>query len=125
MKVSRRPIYRPDAELDCWVLMIPLRVDVGAHRICVPAGYCSDLASIPRPFWSFAGPPGSPRTDRAAWLHDYLYDSGPRLRITRKQADDLFLAVLRQDGAKRAWLLWAGLRIGGWWAWHKARRRDK
>lgn len=50
--------------------------------------------------------------NRAAVIHDYLYQYGS---LTRKQADDVFYRALRADGVARwrAWILWMGVRIGG------------
>lgn len=60
--------------------------------------------------------------DRAAALHDWLY----RARIMpRAPADAVFRRALRADGIARwrAALMWAGVRVGGGWAWRRARRR--
>lgn len=60
--------------------------------------------------------------DRAAALHDWLY----RARIMpRAHADAVFHRALRADGIARwrAALMWAGVRVGGGWAWRRARRR--
>lgn len=50
--------------------------------------------------------------NRAAVVHDYLYTNSI---LSRKQADDVFYRALRADGVAkwRAWLLWAGVRVGG------------
>jgi hypothetical protein len=86
----------------------------------VPKGFSSDLASVPR--WvpgivriAFRGPL---QTAHAAILHDALYASGS---TTRADADRLFWEALRAsgEGVVGAWLLWAGVRIGGWWAWRR------
>ena len=55
--------------------------------VTVPAGFVTDLASIPRPLWSafsFAGPWMGP-----AVIHDFLYTAA-NVRFTRKQADQIF-----------------------------------
>ncbi len=48
----------------------------------------------------------------AATVHDWLYTTGP---LTRKQADAVLYRGLRAEGIARwrAWLFWAGVRIGG------------
>jgi len=80
----------------------------------IPKGYVTDFASVPRSLWNILPPLG--RHNRAALLHDWLYDN----RIgERKKADDLFLNVMLQDGVKKhtAYIMYLGVRIGGlnWW----------
>lgn len=58
--------------------------------IVVPAGFVTDLASVPRVFWSLMPPDG--KYAKAAIIHDYLYDNGLR---TKKQADLIFLDAMR------------------------------
>lgn len=83
----------------------------------VPRGFCTDLASIPRPLWAVVGHPAGPYR-AAAVLHDWLY----AVQVTtRQRADDLFLesmAVLNVDRWRRM-TLWLGVRSGGWVAWRK------
>ncbi|EDR5075844.1 DUF1353 domain-containing protein [Salmonella enterica] len=52
----------------------------------VPAGFVTDLATIPRVFWSLMPPDG--KYAKAAIIHDYLYDNALR---TKKEADLIFL----------------------------------
>ena len=89
------------------------------------------------------------RTLKAARAHDELYDN-PLLfstvtaacrLITRKEADELFYDMIMLGGAQwikasrwssyRYWnwktrclIAYYGLRIGGWWAWYKHRKKD-
>jgi len=95
-----------------WVLLAPLvyESDVAGRIITVPAGFPTDLASVPRlPIvYSLCGNVAR----RAAVVHDYLYTSG---RAPRAVADAVFLeasAVIGVAGWRR-WLMWAGVRIGG------------
>lgn len=97
--------------------------------VVVPAGFETDLASVPRlPFaYLLFGGVGDP----AAVVHDYAYSG--RERITRAQADALFreaLAALDDMSVKgkgkvaktvsSAWFsvrrgaMWLGVRVGGW-----------
>ncbi|MGH8417347.1 MAG: DUF1353 domain-containing protein [Pseudomonas sp.] len=48
----------------------------------------------------------------AATVHDWLYTTG---EVTRKEADAVLYRALRAEGVARwrAWLFWAGVRIGG------------
>ncbi|EKZ3211521.1 DUF1353 domain-containing protein [Salmonella enterica] len=54
--------------------------------IAVPAGFVTDLASVPRIFWTLLPPDG--KYAKAAIIHDYLYDNALR---TKKEADLIFL----------------------------------
>ncbi len=108
----------------------------------VPAGFRTDLTSVPRPFrWLIdVGGDHAP----AAVLHDYLTRSDWRCRfcwrpltelsdddddpavhgheprvadlppVSRSDADGIFRRVLHELGvsAPRRWLMWAGVRIG-------------
>lgn len=81
----------------------------------VPAGYQTDFASIRTLhnaafFILFALVAGY--GNYAATLHDHLYEHGS---LTRKQADAVLYRALRAEGVARwrAWLFWAGVRIGG------------
>ncbi len=109
------------------------------HRITVPKGYKNDGASIPRLLWSFSNltPDGLIRA--AAEVHDWIYghkgvipfeshqyEMGDRflpVRKTwkRKEADDLFLHIMKQSGIgktdrKRAYI---AVRWFGWLSWRK------
>lgn len=54
----------------------------------------------------------------AAVIHDRLYASG---QLSRKAADRVFYNALRSSGVARwrAWLMWAGVRIGGHWRYKR------
>lgn len=54
----------------------------------VPTGFITDLATIPRIFWSLMPPDW--RYAKAAIIHDYLYDNALR---TKKETD-----LISQDG---------------------------
>lgn len=60
--------------------------DDNSDVIAVPAGFVTDLATIPRIFWSVLQPDG--KYAKAAIIHDYLYDNALR---TKKDADLIFL----------------------------------
>lgn len=63
---------------------IPLSVQI-------PTGFVTDLASIPRPFWSLV-PRDGPYAD-AAIVHDYLYW---QQKTTRDEADMAFLYAMEE-----------------------------
>lgn len=85
----------------------------------VPAGFVTDLASVPAVLWGVIASYG--RQTLPAVLHDLLYEaarSAPRAtraRRLRREADTLFRVTLRATGAGpvRQWLMWAGVRAFG------------
>lgn len=94
-----------------WRLLAPFSyLDPDNGLIKAPAGFETDFASVPRWPLTFAllGQYGH----AAAVLHDWLYSSG---LLSRADADRVFLNALRSSGIARwrAWLMYAGVRIGG------------
>lgn len=79
--------------------------DDNSDIISVPAGFITDLATIPRIFWSLMPPDG--KYAKAAIIHDYLYDNAFR---TKYEADRIFLdgmTVLGVPKWKRVIMYWA------------------
>lgn len=84
-------------------------------NIIVPEGFVTNYASIGVfhnillfPVYAlFAG-----YGNYASTIHDYLYQEA---NLSREQCDDIFYQALRAEGVARwrAWLMWAGVRIGG------------
>lgn len=122
-----------DAQIDDlpYVLKSELIYDsmrLGA-RVVVPAGFSTDLASIPRLVQPLI--PKEGKYNRAAVVHDYLYAlggffdrRGVLVEIDRKEADDVLkeaMAALMVD-ADRAEAIYLGVRLGGWWPWGKYRK---
>jgi hypothetical protein len=108
-------------------------VYVGARQMfTIPDGFTTDLASVPRIFWSLLPPDG--RYEKAAVLHDWLCTELARARregghppATARDTDALFRRVMREAGVSfvTAWIMWCGVRWGallnparraGWWA---------
>ncbi|MEQ9728501.1 DUF1353 domain-containing protein [Pseudomonas sp. WHRI 8822A] len=94
-----------------WRLLAPFSyLDPGHGLVTVPAGFISDFASVPRLPLTYAllGAYGH----AAAVLHDWLYST---TTLSRAEADRVFLNALRSSGIARwrAWLMYAGVRIGG------------
>lgn len=95
-----------------WILAAPLiyQSDIARQTITVPAGFRTDLASVPRVPVAFLLAGDCAR--EAAVVHDYLYSTH---LVDRATAD----AVLREAAAVtgvpawRRWLMWAGVRLGG------------
>ena len=98
-----------------WRLIRELQLaDPERGLIVVPAGYLTNFASIRElRVWLvliYALLVGYGNASCA--VHDWLYDQG---RLTRRQCDDVLYRALRAEGVARwrAWLFWAGVRIGG------------
>lgn len=90
-------------------------------RVHVPAGFKTDLASVPWCFEWYVNN-SDKRIRRPAIIHDYCYRSLGCLRhivLTRKQCDDMFLDALKEEGVGRIkrTLMWLGVRSMGWLAW--------
>ena len=94
-----------------WLLLSPLKYQSGATVITAPAGFVTDLASIPALFRPLLNSNGSSR--RSAVLHDWLYCIKEGARA---DADSLFLEALKADGVGFAerWAMYLGVRAGGW-----------
>lgn len=84
----------------------------------IPAGFKTDLASIPRVFLAVVTPNGRERL--AAIVHDYLYEKQPKW-CTRKMADQIFLEAMTALGERwsRRSLMYMAVRIGGLLYWRK------
>lgn len=88
----------------------------------VRVGFAFDFASIPRLFWRLTPPAGKGYGLAAVW-HDWLYAHHEIAGkpIVRRQADDLFLEIMRYAGVS-AWMartMWLAVRSAGWWSWGK------
>jgi len=103
-------------------LLVPLRVravingtPISGIRVTVPAGFTTDMASIPRFFWRWFPPAGNHAA--AAVVHDWLYRT--RHGVSRFLADALFrdlMAAMHVPAWKR-WCMWFALRLFGWRCW--------
>lgn len=113
--LNRPPLLPPDVGNAEWNLAGPLyariETDDGEDSItiCVPAGFGTDLDSVPRwlpgAYAMFKG-----RAVLEAILHDYLYT----LRYPRAWADEVFLTVMRKRvAAIYRYPMWLAVRIGG------------
>ena len=89
--------------------------DEDQRTIVVPAGFVTDFASIQvlhNAFLFVLFALVSGYGNYAATVHDFLYSEG---QVSRKEADAILYRALRAEGVARwrAWLFWAGVRIGG------------
>lgn len=72
-----------------------MRVSIDGKTYIIPKNFKTDLASIPRPLWSFLAPQYSGFV-AAAILHDYLYRC--HALSSRKFADEVLYSSLRTHG---------------------------
>ncbi|WP_315856749.1 DUF1353 domain-containing protein [Burkholderia ambifaria] len=90
--------------------------DKDLPKVSAPPGFVTDLASIPRVFWSALPPDGN--YAYAAVLHDYLYwmqteDRAVADRILKNAMEDFSVPPLTVEAIYR------GVRVGGASAWNK------
>ncbi|WP_205691074.1 DUF1353 domain-containing protein [Cellulophaga sp. BC115SP] len=121
-------MYReaPTDKSDWWELYEPFEETLSdGSTILIPTGYVTDFASVPMLLWSFFPPIG--KYNRAALVHDYLYDLQYRQKelgekAARKFADDQFLylanKILPNDNFRHL-LMYFAVRIFGLYAWRK------
>ena len=100
-------------EARTWVLV----QDATINGVTIPAGFLTDLASIPR--WA------APWIDKAAWpwiqpgvLHDWRYASQT---IKRSHADEEMIELCAEVDAPLAasCAMWLAVRLFGWSAWRR------
>ena len=101
-----------DSPLRYWSAMLDCMVEL-------PVGFESDGSSVPRiPFVYIRL--GS-RSPREGWLHDYLYRTDSVPVVSRPVADAVFKEAMTARGkpVDVRWMMWIGVRIGGWLWYHK------
>lgn len=112
-----------------WHVAAPLSFYSGRFNltITVPAGFETDLASVPRLVW-FLIPPTDKHIVEPATVHDWLYANvgyyeqgatGPWL--SRKQADRILADAIAMEKGP-GWyvhIVYWGVRLGGWYPWLK------
>jgi hypothetical protein len=83
-------------------------------QVTVPKGFVTDLASIPRVFWSLLRPDGE--YAYAAIIHDYLY----WVQDTSRERADLIFRLAMKDfriDATTAFTIYTAVRVGGPSGW--------
>lgn len=107
-----------------WLVLAPYSYTTKrGERIEIPAGFVTDLTSIPRLLWSLYPPHGNYLP--AAVVHDYLYWLQDR---ERGKCDAILGEAMEAcEGVSRLtrWVVMRGVRIGGWASFrgHKANKR--
>ena len=138
-------VNRLSARVYDWELCEPVSYYLevpGGETVVVCAGFVTDFASVPRPFWWWVAPWG--RHGRAAIVHDCLYQrgvisrpDGTSRRPDKRESDRIFrqamavldLAILNRHpfwkrhprlscgrlalAVPRRWLMWAAVAVFG------------
>jgi hypothetical protein len=84
-----------------WRLLANLEYRDRDDQYCVPAGFVTDLGSLPRwfrwaPYSGFTG-----RSSRSAVLLDFLYSQVRMGAVTKADADSIFRRALAAEGLSR------------------------
>jgi len=110
-----------------WQLETPFTFNsITGLTVTVDDGFICDLASVPGIAQSLVSKMGY--WTQPAVLHDWLYHrhrNGLDKVVTRLQADNMFIEGCRIKAAeydvplleRREWLLYGGVRAGGWGSW--------
>ncbi|WP_421878506.1 DUF1353 domain-containing protein [Pacificispira sp.] len=104
-----------ESGIPTWRLAAPVSYRDGLGvSLTIPAGFHTDLASVPRALWPIFPPFGFHL--RAAIVHDWLYVNRP---VSRARADAIFLEIMLRYGvpAWRARAMYFAVRIFGGRAW--------
>ncbi|MBI4621056.1 MAG: DUF1353 domain-containing protein [Desulfobacterales bacterium] len=108
-----------------WKLISPLRYRSALLNkiVEVPAGFETDLASVPRvpiAYWFWGG-----RVHREAVLHDYLYriDSTPVVSFSVANRVFLEAANARKKAILIRYPMFWGVVLGGYFSYHKKKVR--
>lgn len=90
--------------------------------LMVPAGFVTDLASIPRGLWNLI--PKIGKYDRAAVVHDFLYQFNT---CSRADADFVLKEAMEVSGVSwwPRWPIYLGVRVGGGKVWDEYRKKAK
>ena len=97
-----------------WVTWRPVCCLWNGALIEVPAGFRTDLATVPFPFTAITHRYGP--FNRAVIIHDFIYYQrgwiNDDTKMTRKEADDLMYDLMIQDGTPKwkAYGMWLAVR---------------
>ena len=96
--------------------------DIAFKVLIAPLGMKTDYGSIPKILHNVLSPTGKPTY--AFVIHDMLYQTGLyNKRISDKILDEA-MTLLGVGWFKRKTIM-SGLKLGGWVAWNKYRKKDK
>jgi hypothetical protein len=110
------PTLQPFEDGNEWLVAVPLVYKIGntGKEIVVPAGFITDLASVPRQFCQLL--PSTDRYLRAAIVHDFLYWDQA---CSKSAADKTLLAGMIESHVPK-WkqaIVFRGVDLGGSRAW--------
>jgi hypothetical protein len=112
-----------------WHVTEPLPIRVTEGLLTIPAGFKSDLASIPKFLRIIPGFDCYECGIPGPVCHDAIYQGivGRDLGIDRRRADRILHTLMRCDGVGRvrSWIVWAAVRLFGWWAWRQMPQRNR
>jgi len=82
-------------------------VEYAGMKIVVPAGFETDLATVPRIFFSIFPPDG--KYKEAAVVHDFLLSTKV---LSRRKCDKIFFGLIRESnvGIIKAWTIYLAVR---------------
>lgn len=91
-------------------------------KIVIPAGFVTDGGSVPRPLWGIVSPWG--KASKPYILHDWLYNTQERTRLV---SDAILLEAMEVVGVNwfQRFLIYRGVRLGGWVAWNGHKRENQ
>jgi Protein of unknown function (DUF1353) len=117
---TTRPNLQVLARPDYWAIHEGVTWWSRDLEVRLPAGFVTDLASIPHLLRNLMNVTG--RSRDGAILHDALYTCQ---ELPRSRADEALRLALIESGMSSAGarLYWLGVKIGGWWPWHRRVRR--
>ena len=116
-----------------WEIANDFDYEVNGEKFIIPAGFKFDGASIPKFLHPFLSPVGVLLI--GGLVHDYAYKYETLLKknrkdtmgvITQKKADEIFRDInIEINGFYFLnYLAYWALRLGGWFAWNKHRKRN-
>lgn len=99
-----------------WEFKEPLTWVSDGLTTTIPAGFITDLASIPRPLRGILDREGDSRF--GSLLHDFLYATQ---ELHRFECDEWLRRALIEYGMPswHARVYWLGVRLGGWHPWNR------
>lgn len=106
-----QPILVPVDDVN-WQLHEDYYVKTSKVSFTIPKGFITDLASVPKIVWNLYPPFGL--YTGAAVAHDYIYRTA-QMRMTRAEADLVFLEVMQQAQVRdtKAQLMYLAVRAFG------------
>lgn len=83
------------------------------YIIKVPEGFITDFASVPQVFNIFIQPHG--KHSPASVVHDWLYSKECNLILSRREADTIFLEILKEEKVSviKCYIMFLTVRIFG------------